>query len=131
MLGYFSAASQRVIEAFAATMGVEARAAPDNSYGFELARSGVLSLIPTPDADRILVCLARDARRVDASSYADFVKLTRPHLDLGTMLHAAIGENGTLMLAASIDEPDLTIQRLDQTVSTLVEIFTTAARAVA
>ena len=117
----FSARSQRVVESFAANMGITAQPAPDNSYGFEFTRSGVLSIAPSQDGSRIVVFLAQDGHEVDPIFHDKFPRLAGPHLPLGLMLHAAMGENGSVVLATSIDETDFTLQLLDQTISALID----------
>jgi hypothetical protein len=119
---YFSAASQNVIDTFAANMGITAQPAPDNSYGFEFAQSGLLSIIPSEDGSRVIICLALDQQHVDPLFHDRFSRLGGPHPRLGIMLHAAMGENGSFVLATGIEQTDFTHQLLDQTVSTLIDL---------
>lgn len=124
-MSQFSAATQRVIEAFAASMDITGELTPDNTYGFEFADSGTLSLVPSQDGARIVVCLAPPPYRMDPNSHLRFLELTGFAPAIGTMVHAALGQNGDFVLAASIDESEFTVQLLDQTVSTLIETFST------
>lgn len=119
----FSTASQHVIEAFAANMGITAQTAADNSYAFVFAQSGVLTIIPSEDGQRIIICLALDKHKIDPLFHDRFIRLGGPDFHLGIMLHTAMGENGSFVLATSIDQADFTLQLLDQIVFTLIDSF--------
>lgn len=122
-MSQFSANSQRIFEAFAANLGLVAQQASDNSYGFVLSEAGVLSFVPSQDGARIIICLAQDRNKLPPSAYDNLLQLAGPYLPLGILLHTAIGENGSAVLAASIEEADFTLQRLDQTIAVLMELF--------
>lgn len=122
-MSQFSLASQRVIEAFAASMEIAIELSPDSTYGFEFEQSGTLSLVPSQDGLRILVFLARPPYRLDADSHMRFLQLAGFDSNLGTMLHAAIGENGAFVLSASIEESEFSVQQLELIVFTLTQIF--------
>ena len=67
-MGQFSTAAQRAVEDFATNVGLDATPAPDGSYGFELSRSGTLSLMPSDSGDRIIISLARVPYRSDIAT---------------------------------------------------------------
>lgn len=124
-MSQFSTASQRVIEAFAASMEIAVELSPDSTYCFEFAQSGTLSLVPSQDGLRILICLARPPYHLDANSYTKFLQIAGFDLTLGAMVQAGLGENGAFVLATTIDESEFTAELLDQAVFVLTKTFST------
>jgi type III secretion system chaperone SycN len=121
-MGQFSRMTIRVIESFAANIGLPAQAAPDQSYGFEFERSGSLSFVPSEDGTRILVCLTRVPRHPDRRLHWRLLALPGVDASAGTLLHAGLSPDGGLVLAADLDETEFTIHTLDQALSRLIEL---------
>jgi type III secretion system chaperone SycN len=117
----FSTATRRVIEQFAANMGVTAQAAADHSYGFEFARSGRLSIVPSEDGERVIVCLARVPHRVDTSMQRRLLDLAGFDPMSGAMVHAGMAPDGTFVFALNLEEERFDMQLLDEALSTLGE----------
>jgi type III secretion system chaperone SycN len=118
----FSTMARQVIESFAANMGVTARAAADHSYGFEFARSGRLSVVPSEDGDRIIVCLARVPHRADASMQRRLFQLAGLDRASSVLVHAGMAPDGAFVLALNLEEERFDMQSLDQALSTLSEL---------
>jgi type III secretion system chaperone SycN len=121
-MALFSTMARQVIESFAANMGVTARAAADHSYGFEFARSGRLSVVPSEDGDRIIVCLARAPHRADASMQRRLLRLAGFARASNVMVHAGMAPDGTFVLALNLEEDRFDMQSLDQAFSMLGEL---------
>jgi hypothetical protein len=121
-MAQFSMAAEQVIEAFAASMGVVAQAAPDRSYGFEFDSSGTLSLVPSDDSKRIIVCLTRMRDQPNAGLSARLLESAGFDPAVNTTVHAGLGPDGAVVLAAGIDENDFDLQILDGTLSRLIEL---------
>jgi type III secretion system chaperone SycN len=118
----FSTMAKRVIESFAANMGVTARAAADHSYGFEFARSGRLSIVPSEDGERVIVCLARVPHRADTSMQRRLLNLAGFDSAGNAMVHAGMAPDGTFVLALSLEEERFDMQLLDEAFSKLSEL---------
>jgi len=114
--------ARQVIESFAANMGVTAQAAADQSYGFEFARLGKLSLVPSQDGARIIVCLARGPQRTDTSMQKRLFDLAGFVSASGAMVHAGMMRDGTFVLALNIEEERFDMQLLDEALSTLSDL---------
>lgn len=114
--------ARQVIESFAANMGVTAKAAADHSYGFEFARSGRLSVIPSEDGERIIVCLARVPHRADTSMQRRLFDLAGFNQANSVMVHAGMAPDGTFVLALNLEEERFDMQSLGQALSTLGEL---------
>jgi type III secretion system chaperone SycN len=117
----FPATARQVIESFAANMGVTARAAADHSYGFEFARSGRLSIVPSEDGERVIICLARGPHRADTSMQRRLFDLAGFDPASGAMVHAGMAPDGTFVLALNLEEERFDMQLLDEALSTLSE----------
>jgi type III secretion system chaperone SycN len=117
----FSTATRRAIESFAANMGVTAQAAADHSYGFEFARSGRLSIVPSEDGERVIVCLARVPHRADTSMQRRLLDLAGFDPMSGAMVHAGMASDGTFVFALNLEEERFDLQLLDEALSTLSE----------
>jgi type III secretion system chaperone SycN len=117
----FSTMSRRVIESFAANMGVTAQPAADHSYGFQFARSGRLSIVPSEDGERVIVCLARAPHRADTSMQRRLFDLAGFDLASGAMIHAGMTSDGTFVFAINLEEGRFDMQLLDEAFSTLNE----------
>jgi type III secretion system chaperone SycN len=118
----FSTMAKRVIESFAANMGVTAQAAADHSYGFEFARSGRLSIVPSEDGERVIVCLARVPHRADTSMQRRLLNLAGFDSAGSAMVHAGMALDGTFVLALSLEEERFDMQLLDEAFSKLSEL---------
>ncbi len=123
----FSSVSKKVVEDFAAHMGIAAQTPADNAYVFEFSASGILSLAPSDDANRILVCLSPNAFTSAAVSAEAFLQLAGPDPETGLMLHVGVGEEGALALIIGIEEGEFTTQFLDQAVALLLRTAATLA----
>lgn len=121
-MGQFSIAAERVIEAFAVSMGVAAHAAQDRSYGFEFDRSGTLSILPSDDSKRIIICLTRMPDRPNAALPARLLESAGFDRSLNVMVHAGLAPDGAFVLVAGIDESDFDLQMLHRTLSRLIEL---------
>jgi type III secretion system chaperone SycN len=117
----FSTMARRVIESFAANMGVAAQPAADHSYGFQFARSGRLSIVPSEDGERIIVCLARVPHRADTSTQRRLFGLAGFDPASGAMVHAGMTPDGTFVFALNVEEGRFDMQLLDEAFSTLNE----------
>jgi type III secretion system chaperone SycN len=117
----FSTATRRVIEQFAANMGVTPQAAADHSFGFEFARSGRLSIVPSEDGERVIVCLARVPHRADTSMQRRLLDLAGFDPMSGAMVHAGMAPDGTFVFALNLEEERFDMQLLDEALSTLSE----------
>jgi type III secretion system chaperone SycN len=121
MVASFSTTARRVIESFAANMGVTARAAADQSYGFEFARSGRLSIVPSEDGARVIICLARVPHRADASTQRRLFDQAGFDPASSAMVHAGVAPDGTFVLALNLEEERFDMQLLDEALSMLSE----------
>ena len=122
MMVPFSTMARRVIELFAANMGVTAQAAADHSYGFEFARSGRLSIVPSEDGQRVIVCLARVPHRADTSMQRRLFNLAGFDAVSNAMVHAGMAPDGTFVLALDLEEERFDMQLLDEALSMLSEL---------
>jgi len=118
----FSTMARIVVERFAENLGITARMAPDHSYGFVLDRSGTLSLTPSDDGKRIIVSLARLPNRSDIALQLQFLGLAGVQSGTGTLVHAGIAPDETMVLATNLDEDRFDVQSLDQTLARLIEL---------
>jgi type III secretion system chaperone SycN len=121
-MAQFSTMATRVIESFAANMGLTAVVAADHSYGFEFARLGRLSIVPSEYGDRVIVCLARSPHRTDSSSRRMLLDLAGFRPATNTMLHAGLAPDGSFVLALDIDSERFDMQLLDEALSALDEL---------
>jgi type III secretion system chaperone SycN len=116
--------SQRVvqiIESFAASMGLPARAAADGSFSFVFSRSGTLSLTSSEEGDRLLVSLARDPVRSDSD--LEWRLLLQAGLDPATQtfLHSGMSPDGGLFHVMEFAEDDVDLPALDAVLRRLME----------
>lgn len=118
----FSFQAERVIEAFAAGMGLVAHAAPDRSYGFEFDRSGTLSLVPSDDGGRIIICLARMPGHADDALRTRLLEAAGFDQSVGATVHAALAPDGAFVFAVNVDESDFELPLLHKALSRLIEI---------
>jgi hypothetical protein len=118
----FSTTATRVVEAFAANMGLTAIAAADHSYGFEFTRFGRLSIVPAEDGERVIICLARLPHRADALSRRRLFSLAGFNFSHNAMIHAGIAPDGSFTLAMDVEEARFDVQMLDEALSTLNEL---------
>jgi hypothetical protein len=121
-MAQFSTMARIVVEKFAENLGLSAQVAPDHSYGFVLARSGTLSLVPSEDGKRIIVSLARVPNRSDIAMQLRFFDLAGLHFGASTCIHAGIAPDETMVLATDVDEERFDMQSLDETLSRLIEL---------
>jgi hypothetical protein len=118
----FSTMARRVIESFAANIGLQANAAPDHSYGFEFARSGKLSIMPSEDGKRIIISLARAPVRPDISMQMRLLTFAGLDSASGAMIHAGIALNGMFVLAIDIEEERFDSQTLNDCLLKLMKL---------
>lgn len=123
MAAPFSTMARRVIESFAANMGMSAHAAADHSYGFDFARSGTLSIIPSEDGKRIIICLTRVPYRPDISMQMRLLSLAGFDSLSSATIHAGIAPNGMFVLALNIEEERFDAQLLNNSFSRLAELY--------
>jgi hypothetical protein len=115
----FSTMATRVIESFAAGMGIMPLEAEDHSYGFEFEKRGKLSIVPSEDNDRVIVCLARQPRRSYDSTRRLLLDLAGFNSSGNEAIHAGIAPDGSFVLAIDLDVARFDLQLLDQTLSEL------------
>jgi hypothetical protein len=118
----FSGRALNAVEAFADNLGVAAIAASDGSYGFSFARAGELSILPSDDGSRIILCLGRT---IASRTHAPLIKL----LDsagwdsaIGAFVHAGVVDQDCHVLAVDIDEPRFNSQVIHEVISTLARL---------
>ena len=118
---------RRAIESFAAKMRVSARAAADNSYGFQFSRSGTLSILQSEDDGRIIVGLARAPNCLDASTQMHLLSLAGFDARSCATVHAGIALDGTCVLALAFEETQIDEQSLDEALFRLRELQSSIA----
>ena len=104
-MGQFSTAAKRAVEDFATNVGLDATPAPDGSYGFELSRSGILSLMPSDNGDRIIVSLTRVPYRSDFSTERKILDLAGLDPTTTTFVHGGLAEDGSIVLSIDVEKP--------------------------
>lgn len=118
----FSPMARITVEKFAENLGLSAQVAADHSYGFVLANSGTLSVTPSDDGKRVIISLARAPNRSDVALQLRFLGLAGLHSGTGTLIHAGIAPDETMVLATDLDEDRFDMQSLDETLSRLIEL---------
>jgi type III secretion system chaperone SycN len=121
-MGQFSTAAQRTVEDFAINVGLDATPAPDGSYGFELSRSGTLSLTPSDSSDRIIISLARVPYRSDISTERKVLELAGLDLTTTTFVHSGLAQDGNLVLSIDVEEGLFDLATLDASLRRLIEL---------
>ena len=118
----FATAARLVIEGFAASMGIQAQPAPDHSYGFEFSRLGKLSIAPSEDGKRVIMCLARGPHRADAAMQRRILSVAGLDPVIGAMVHAGMAPDGSLVLAIDFEEERFDMQLADTALARLGEL---------
>ncbi len=114
--------AERTIEAFAANIGVQAHAAADGSYGFELARSGKLSIVPSEDGKRLIISLSRAQKRADISTQMRLLRVAGFDPVSGDMIYAGIARDGLYVFALSIEDERFDAHTLNDALSKLITL---------
>jgi len=121
-MAQFSTAAQRTVEDFATNVGLTATPAPDGSYGFELSRSGTLSLTPSDSGDRVIVSLARVPHRSDISIERRLLELAGLDPTTNTFVHSGLAEDGNIVLSIDVGEGLFDLATLDAVLQRLIEL---------
>jgi len=122
MIG-FSNRAFNVIEGFAANMEIPHIApANDGSVTFDFERAGTFSFTPSQDGSRALLSLKRARMNSQVDDLTRFLALSRWDSHLGLPVSAGMSADGGLVLVASIDEPDLNVQTVEQCLDRLIAL---------
>jgi type III secretion system chaperone SycN len=121
-MAQFSSGALQAIAAFAASLGLPPEAAPDGSYNFVFARSGTLSLAPSDDGKRVLICLARVPYRSDVNLEKRFLDLAGMDPTTSTFVHAAMASDGNLVLAIDLEDGRFDRHSLDLALRRLIDL---------
>jgi hypothetical protein len=122
-----SSRAVQVIEAFAAGLGLPPQSAPDGSYNFVFARSGTLSLAPSDDGRRVIVCLVRVPYRADVALEKRFLDLAGLDPTSSTFVRVGRASDGSMALAVDLDDSQFDPQSLDGALRRLIDLHDSVA----
>lgn len=108
---------------FAQSMGLTARRNEDDSYGFEFADSGRLSLMADESGDTVLVSLTRRILLEDFVPLARLAAVSGYDDLAGVMVQAGLTRAGQPVLTAALARRDFDPPRLDAVFSRLRASF--------
>ncbi|WAJ30494.1 hypothetical protein [Antarcticirhabdus aurantiaca] len=115
----------QTINAFAASMGVEAAPAADGSYSFVFQRSGTLTLTAASEPGRVLVSLAARPQQLDERLEGELIQLAGPDPSTGRLLSVGVGRGGHVIFAVGLDDDEMDLPAIETCLRQLM-----AARAV-
>jgi hypothetical protein len=118
----FSSTAERVVEDFAAGLGLPAIRAPDGTYGFIFERSGTLSLVASEDGRRVIVSVARVPFWSNVVTERCFLDVAGLDATTGALVHAGMAPDGSLVLAMDIDDDKFDLQSIDRSLRRLFEL---------
>lgn len=115
-------AARGAVEAFAASMGIPAKTAPDGSIGFRFRNSGTLSVTPTSNSARVLMSLAWFP--ADKTATAERRLLDRAGVDpiTGEALHTGLAPDGSFICAVALDAAGLDLPTFDERLRMLLSL---------
>lgn len=116
----FSPPALQVLQAFAASLDLPAKPARDGSYSFVFQRSGTLTLTASRDGARVLASLSRMVPRINEDVERRILALAGPDVTTQRLLSAGIGRDGSVIVAVSIDDDELSLPVLETSIQQLM-----------
>jgi hypothetical protein len=110
-----------IVEAFAASLGLTARAEADGSYSFVLSRSGILSFTPSGAGERLLVSLSRGEAGPRTENEWRLIHRAGFDAIVNKCLHCGLDEADNMVHAFEFGESELDLPTLDLAVQRLIE----------
>lgn len=126
-MAQFPHRARQQVEAFAENLGLVAKPAPDGSYGFIFAKSGLLSFVASQDEARVVVCLVRPSSQVNLSTPIRFFRLAGLDPATSNFVHAGISADNNCVLAISLEESRFDMQSIFETLSRLTDLYDSLA----
>jgi hypothetical protein len=123
----FTVKARSAVEAFAENLGVAAVTAADGSFGFSFVRSGEVSILPSDDGSRVILCLARRTRDRSRATPLKLFRAAGLDAATGAFVHAGTVADDRHILAIDIDEAQFNSQAIHEVISTLVRLHDAVA----
>ena len=102
-------------------LGLPVQAAVDNSFGFAFERSGLLTMTPSDDGERLIVSLAREQSRYDVDFEMRVLESAGFDPSTQSFLHTGLSNEGSVVVAVEIDENSADLPAIDSAVRRLIE----------
>lgn len=117
----FSLQAERLIESFAANLGLAARPASDGSYSFVFEQSGTLTFTPSTDGERLFLSLSGKPDRIREDHLERLLSVAGPDISTERFLSAGLTSDNTAIFAVSLEETELNLPTLETCLQQLME----------
>lgn len=114
--------ARSVVESFAHSLGLDARPAADGSFTFVFQRLGTFSIVPMQAGRGAILTLSRMPRSNETKAERKLLAAGGVDGVKNQLVYSAMAEDGSHLVAVTVEDGDWSLPELDQTLLQLGRI---------